>query len=565
MNEHPSYRYARAAADGKLTDAWGRPTSAPAYVVKQCREFVEICDGESGEWMVDVGRVRVIDNILKLLVMPKGLKAGRSIYECTMGYQWLIYVAIFCVVYRGNPAKRRYETAVLEICRKNFKTYTVAIIFIIAFLLEPAFSKFYSVAPDGALSREVQEAISETLKSSPAVYQRKGKSRFKILRDYIKFLPTETKYIPLNYTNSRFDGRLPNGFLADEVGALPNSYAVESMRSGQLNVVNKLGCIISTKYPTFDNPFEDEVDYAKKVLDGIQCDPTVFALLFEPDETKEWMSDDLIMQQGNPAALEIPEIWEDLVKKRSRAIASESARENFLPKHCNIVYQCSTESYVPIDAVRAGALPGIDFAGRELYVGVDLAMTNDNCAVAVAYEEDDEIYCDVKAFFPADRQQEKSMTEKIDYQLFVDAGCAIPCGGMVVDYSEIERFVEGIEREYGGTVVSVGYDRFNAISSVGKWEAAGLTCVEIKQHSSVLHPPTKLLSEKIEGARFHYRPNRLLEINFQNARCTYDTNLNRYVNKKRSNGKVDMVAALLNAVYLLQQDIIFGDDFIAQY
>ena len=113
--------------------------------------------------------------------------------------------------------------------------------------------------------------------------------------------------------------------------------------------------------------------------------------------------------------------------------------------------------------------------------------------------------------------------------------------------------------------MSVGYDRFNAISSVGKWEAAGLTCVEIKQHSSVLHPPTKLLSEKIEGARFHYRPNRLLEINFQNARCTYDTNLNRYVNKKRSNGKVDMVAALLNAVYLLQQDIIFGDDFIAQY
>ncbi len=38
-------------------------------------------------------------------------------------------------------------------------------------------------------------------------------------------------------------------FLADEVGALPNSYAIESMRSGQLNILNKLGCIISTKYP----------------------------------------------------------------------------------------------------------------------------------------------------------------------------------------------------------------------------------------------------------------------------------------------------------------------------
>lgn len=44
----------------------------------------------------------------------------------------------------------------------------------------------------------------------------------------------------------------------------------------------------------------------------------------------------------------------------------------------------------------------------------------------------------------------------------------------------------------------------------------------------------------------------MLEINFQNTQCTYDTNLNLYVNKKRSNGKVDMVVALINAVCLLQ-------------
>ena len=39
--------------------------------------------------------------------------------------------------------------------------------------------------------------------------------------------------------------------------------------------------------------------------------------------------------------------------------------------------------------------------------------------------------------------------------------------------------------------------------------------------------------------------------NFENARCVYDTNMNMYVNKKKSNGKVDMVVALINAVYLL--------------
>ena len=44
----------------------------------------------------------------------------------------------------------------------------------------------------------------------------------------------------------------------------------------------------------------------------------------------------------------------------------------------------------------------------------------------------------------------------------------------------------------------------------------------------------------------------MLEINFENARCTKDTNLNQYVNKKKSAGKVDMVVSLINAMYLLQ-------------
>ena len=90
--------------------------------------------------------------------------------------------------------------------------------------------------------------------------------------------------------------------------------------------------------------------------------------------------------------------------------------------------------------------------------------------------------------------------------------------------------------------------------------------MEIKQHSSVLHPATKLLKEKILSGEFRYDENKLLEINFQNARCTEDTNLNKYVNKKKSAGKVDMVVALINAVFLAQIEMLNeGRDFGAQY
>ena len=169
-----------------------RKKTTPKYVKLQMRDFMRICEGKNQKYIISEKKVNQVENILKLLIMPKGLKAGKTLFNCATGYQWFFYIAILCTVYRDNAEKRRYETGVLEICRKNFKTYTIATLFIILFLTEPQFSKFYSVAPDGSLSREIREAISETIRSSPLIYEYKSAKRFKILRDYILFKPTQT-------------------------------------------------------------------------------------------------------------------------------------------------------------------------------------------------------------------------------------------------------------------------------------------------------------------------------------------------------------------------------------
>lgn len=544
--------YARAVVNKKI--------EAPKYVIKQCADFLDIADGKNEKYVISKKKVRQIEQILKLLNMPKGLKSGQSLYECSTSYQWLLYISALAVVYRDNPEKRRYETVILEIARKNFKTYTVGTLFIILFLTEPQFSKFFSVAPDGSLSREVREAIAETLKASPLIYEHNGNKRFKILRDYISCTLNSNKYIPLNYSTSRLDGRLPQVFVADEVGALPNSYAIDAMRSGQLNILNKLGCIISTKYPTIDNPFETEVDYAKKVLDGIVKDETIFALLYEPDDPINWATNDLVLKHANPAALENPVIWEDLLKKRAYAIAVPSARSNFCCKHCNISMQDEAEAYIEVSAVqKCRRAEPIDWTGRDVWLAMDLAVTTDNCAVAMVSEENGEILAETWAFIPEGRIEEKNTLEKINYNEFIRNGKCFACGDRTVDYKFIEDFIIGIEEKYGVVIQSIGYDRYNALSSAQKLDEAGYNVVEIKQHSSVLHPATKLLKEKIFDGEFEYSNNPLLEINFQNARCLYDTNLNAYVAKKRSAGKVDEVVALINAVCLLQRDVVFGE------
>ena len=162
-----AYQYCKNSIDKETT---------PRYVQMQMRDWMRIAEGKDEKYFVSEKKVQQIENILKLLIMPKGLKAGQSMYKCATGYQWLIYIAVLCTVYRDNPKKRRYETGLLELSRKNFKTFTVGTIFIILFLTEPRFSKFYSVAPDGSLSKEIKEAISDTIKSSPLIYQYKAKS-----------------------------------------------------------------------------------------------------------------------------------------------------------------------------------------------------------------------------------------------------------------------------------------------------------------------------------------------------------------------------------------------------
>lgn len=365
--------------------------------------------------------------------------------------------------------------------------------------------------------------------------------------------------------------KLANAFLADEAGAM-DSYPIEAMRSSQITLRSKLGIIISTQYPNDDNAMIDEIDISKKTLDGLLDDKRRFSLLYEPDDdlllNDQWMTNDLVIYQSNPVAVHNDEIFGAIRDMRTMAVLYENKRENYLCKHNNIKYKgLGVEGYVDIMRVReCKAVFDPEFwRGRPVYLGLDLSQTDDNTSVAMATADGDTLYGMVWGFIPALRKDFKSKKEGVDYDRLIRQGVCFACGDDVIDYGFVERFILGLEKQYGVEIMQVGYDRYNAISTVQKLEAQGIECVEIKQHSSVLHSPTKLLREKILSRKFSYTENQMLEINFQNARCTEDTNKNKYVNKKRSAGKVDMVVGLINATYLVEQDMLFGNDsFVAQ-
>lgn len=437
IKEGKAYQYAKwcvEETEGKV----------PKYVKKQAESWLQIADGEDEEAYVDEKEFQKICKLLKLMNHPD---LQCSIYEGMEDYAWLLITAALCTYMKNTERRTRfYTTVLLEIARKNFKTFNSAVIFILLMLTEPNFSRFFSVAPDLTLSSELKNAIRKIIKTSPALYDDLDPA-FKILRSQIECLLNDNVYTPLAYSQDRMDGKLANAFLADEAGAL-DEYPVEAMRSSQITLFNKLGIIISTQYPNDDNVMISEIDAAKKILDGLLDMRRTFSLLYEPDNELQqgdtWMTDDRVIYQSNPVAVTNQNIFENIKEKRAMAILYENKRENFLCKHCNILYKgLGVEGYIDVQKVKPCSREQDDdwWSGRRVWVGMDLSLSDDNTAVAMVTKDDGEIYARLMGFIPEGRVDFKKAKEKVDYRRCVKAGECIACGDEVIDYSEVERYI----------------------------------------------------------------------------------------------------------------------------
>src|SRR5699024_6625137 len=145
----------------------------------------------------------------------------------------------------------------------------------------------------------------------------------------------------------------------------------------------------------------------------------VFALLYKPDDPKNWMTDDALYQ-ANPILYDVPENYEMLDDERNMATEMPSKKSNFLTKHLNIFIDGDIEeSYVNIDDLRVGNIDkdSFEWEGIEVYIGIDLAVSVDYTAVSIVYYDtlEDKYYTKSWSFVPEDRAQENTIRERIYY------------------------------------------------------------------------------------------------------------------------------------------------------
>lgn len=552
FKDHPSYKYAIDVTENKF------PTNKDIKII--CETFLEDLTKEEDEnfkFFFDYNLAKKITMLTGLINMASGIRQGQPVKDSLAPFQWFFIMNVLCWKYKDEPEKRRYEQSVLLIGRKSGKTFLVALLFILLLLIEPEYSEFYSVAPDRELSSIVKKEMEQQIEKSPLINK-----HFQIVRGEVRCKLTKSKFVPLATSENRMDGRKANVFVADEVGALRTRYPIDAMKSSQMNMVNRTGILISTAYESLNNPMTEEVDYATKVIHGDIEDEKLFAMLYRPDDSKKWTDDDELLK-ANPLAIDIEDNKEYLFQQRKKAIEMPSAQKNFKTKHMNIfVDGDDSEVYIRTEDLRKNRLDGAyDWYGKDVYIGVDLAQSGDNTSVAMVHYDhyEDKFILKSWAFIPALGVDQKSKIEKIDYQMMIENGYAFACGDRIISYRFVEDFVLKLEKEYGVNILGIGYDKWNAISSVNRWnEEGGYDVIEVRQHSNTLHAPTKLLKEYVLQQKVGYEPNILFERHVANAREVFDNNLNSYVNKKKSTGKIDMLAATIDAIALWNTEIEEG-------
>ena len=514
------------------------------YIKILCKNFIDDYNNEDLEFVYDEKESEKICKLLKCINFATGSVAGQCMYDACVDYQYFLILNIFCWKHRDNMQKRRYETCILWIARKNSKTVNISLIFILLMLLSPQYSQFYSGSNTRDQAKIIFDDTKKIINSSPLI-----KKHFKILRDSIECKINNNIFKPLSSDYNTTDGLMPSGAILDEVGAFKDGGLIESMSSGMLSVKNRLLILISTSYPNQDNPFLEYIDYAKSVLEGKVEDKKIFPMLYSLDKDDELTPDNFL--KANPLQASLPDGKEYLISEYKKAKEMGGKKlESFMCKHLNIWLDGNgEETYIDINRWKECEVDTIDWNDKDIIVGVDLSKTTDLCSVSMAYRGDDGIfYCNSMGFLPT--EDNPNRREKIDYKIMERNGYCIRTEGYSIDYGIVEEYIRNIESKYNCRIQSIVTDPYNCQNMMASL-ANDYEVILLTQTYTHLSSAVKTLREDVLNKKVRYEKNALLDWCMGNTIVIEGKGGGELIGKEKcykNCKRIDMVATLINCM-----------------
>lgn len=357
-----------------------------------------------------------------------------------------------------------------------------------------------------------------------------------------------------------FDSKHDLFAIFDEIGGLDPKYdqKISDIMMGQGDNPNRLLVKISTAYPNPNCAFKHEEDSLRKAIetDSHDADDTFF-LNFAQDSENEVFKPEL-WEKSNP-------LLHDKASHDQRLTGLINLRNNlerqgklsdFANKSMNMWSRQFQDSYLPLRDIQKNIVSDFNIHGRDVFIGIDASMSNDNTAFGMIFPYDDQkFHIEQYSFIPfaqAKTIEAKEKQDSLSYRELARQGfCEITNNvSGTISYEQVwnwlERYISSNELNLKAIVVDPAYLTWFA-NRVENYEP-DWPYIPFKQTSLQLNQPTKGLQKAFIDGNVSLLKDPLLIDGLNNAVLVADKGgMVKIDRQNRVSQHIDTADAIINA------------------
>lgn len=418
----------------------------------------------------------------------------------------------------------RFKRTILLIARKNTKSETCNALGFTELMIGNPGADIVCSSNDDSQANILFEGI-DTMRR---MFDPKGKRTHKNLQ-HICNKKTDSKVFKLSDKTQNKEGRNIDFAIIDEVHEMRDSVIINSVDQSQSLKDNPKRIIITTEGFTNDGALDNELIYARKVLNGEYEDETILIWLYTQDSEAEIWQDESTWQKSNPT-LGIVKKYDYLRERLNKAKIDKAERVFTLCKDFNIKQNNAESWLLPDDYKYIQEIHTLeDFRNCYCLAAVDLSETTDltNAKILIMRPGDPTKYIFSHYWIPESKLiKSDDKNAGANYKEWAKAGLMTICPGNDNDLAAVADWLAGLKKQYGIKIVKCGYDVRFAKEFVNRMNDYGIETEIIQQTTAVMSSPMKLVEADLKSQLINYGNNPIDEWCLGNASMQID-NLGR--------------------------------------
>ncbi len=344
-------------------------------------------------------------------------------------------------------------------------------------------------------------------------------------------------------------GLTPSFTLIDEIHAWKGRDLWEALKSGNAKTDDTLTVIATTAGRGAENLAAEQYDYARKVAAGEIDNPEFLPVLFAADSDDDWQSVDT-WHKANPGLKHGFPSMSGLKALAKEAEHRPAEKHAFLQFNLNVWQANSRDPLFSMDTWDARRFDDdpTDLEALPCWIGVDMALSGDTCAVVAAWLHDDgQITVKPWFFIPGDDIKGRSDRDGVPYEQWRDADLITATPGPIIDPDSVEDHIRDLCATYD--VQEIAFDPHLARKTMQSLFDDGLPVIELRQAPLTMGVAIGDLERTVNGAMIRQDGNPVLRHHFDSVVASRSESGLTRMHKGKKTDRIDGAIATAMAVH----------------